>query len=71
MVEMVRVGRSGFCGLDRRGRPKSSYRHALVGRDHTIHVSMSRKAPSWDIGACESFMKTWKSEDVHRSEYPN
>ena len=30
---------------------------------------MSRKANPWDNAACESFMKTLKYEEVHRSEY--
>ena len=32
---------------------------------------MSRKANPWDNAACESFMKTLKYEEVHRSEYRN
>jgi len=30
---------------------------------------MSRKGNPWDNAACESFMKTLKYEEVHRSEY--
>ena len=32
---------------------------------------MSRKASPWDNAACESFMKTLKYEEVHRTEYRN
>jgi len=32
---------------------------------------MSRKAHPWDNAACESFMKTLKYEEVHRTEYRN
>ena len=32
---------------------------------------MSRKANPWDNAACESFMKTLKYEEVHRTEYRN
>jgi putative transposase len=36
---------------------------------HGIRISMSRKANPWDNAACESFMKTLKSEEVYRTEY--
>jgi transposase InsO family protein len=36
---------------------------------HGIRISMSRKANPWDNAACESFIKTLKSEEVYRSEY--
>jgi transposase InsO family protein len=32
-------------------------------------ISMSRKASPWENGACESFLKTLKHEEVHRTEY--
>lgn len=32
-------------------------------------ISMSRKASPWENAACESWMKTLKSEEVYRSEY--
>jgi transposase InsO family protein len=38
-------------------------------KDHKIRISMSRKANPWDNAACESFMKTLKSEEVYRTEY--
>jgi len=38
-------------------------------KDHHIRISMSRKANPWDNAACESFMKTLKSEEVYRTEY--
>ena len=38
-------------------------------RAHGIQISMSRKGNPWDNAACESFMKTLKYEEVHRSEY--
>jgi transposase InsO family protein len=43
------------------------YTHLL--QDHQIRISMSRKANPWDNAACESFMKTLKSEEVYRTEY--
>ena len=38
-------------------------------KDNGIVISMSRKGNPWDNAACESFMKTLKSEEVHRNEY--
>lgn len=38
-------------------------------KTHGIDISMSRKANPWDNATCESFMKTLKYEEVHRSEY--
>ena len=32
---------------------------------------MSRKANPWDNASCESFMKTLKYKEVHRTEYRN
>jgi len=40
-------------------------------KDHGITISMSRKGNPWDNAACESFMKTLKHEEVHRTEYRN
>jgi putative transposase len=40
-------------------------------KDHGIDISMSRRANPWDNAACESFMKTLKYEEVHRTEYRN
>lgn len=36
-----------------------------------ITISMSRKGNPYDNGACESFMKTLKYEEVYRQEYRN
>jgi transposase InsO family protein len=40
-------------------------------KDNGITISMSRKGNPWDNAACESFMKTLKHEEVHRTEYRN
>jgi putative transposase len=40
-------------------------------KEHGITISMSRKGNPWDNAACESFMKTLKHEEVHRTEYRN
>jgi transposase InsO family protein len=34
-----------------------------------IEISMSRKGSPWENGACESWMKTLKCEEVYRQEY--
>jgi putative transposase len=47
----------------------SAYTQML--KDNGITISMSRKANPWDNAACESFMKTLKHEEVHRTEYRN
>lgn len=47
----------------------SAYTQML--KDSGITISMSRKGNPWDNAACESFMKTLKHEEVHRTEYRN
>jgi putative transposase len=47
----------------------SAYTQTL--KDNGITISMSRKGNPWDNAACESFMKTLKHEEVHRTEYRN
>lgn len=47
----------------------SAYTQRL--KDNGITISMSRKGNPWDNAACESFMKTLKHEEVHRTEYRN
>lgn len=38
-------------------------------REHNIQISMSRQGNPWDNAACESFLKTFKYEEVYRTEY--
>ena len=38
-------------------------------KDNGITISMCRKGNPWDNAACESFMKTFKHEEVYRNEY--
>jgi transposase InsO family protein len=52
-----------------RGVQYASSDYTQLLKDHHIRISMSRKANPWDNAACESFMKTLKSEEVYRSEY--
>ena len=52
-----------------RGVQYASGEYTQMLKDHRIGISMSRKANPWDNAACESFMKTLKSEEVYRTEY--
>ena len=54
-----------------RGVQYASGDYTQLLRDNHIDISMSRKARPWDNAACESFMKTLKYEEVHRTEYRN
>jgi transposase InsO family protein len=52
-----------------RGVQYASRDYTSLLRDHGIQISMSRRANPWDNAACESFMKTLKSEEVYHIEY--
>ncbi len=52
-----------------RGSQYASLDYTELLKENGIEISMSRKANPWDNAACESFMKTLKYEEVHRSEY--
>jgi len=52
-----------------RGAQYTSDDYIQLLQDHSMAVSMSRRASPWDNAACESFMKTLKQEEVYRSEY--
>jgi len=45
----------------------NEYTHLL--REHGIQISMSRRGNPYDNAQAESFMKTLKYEEVHRSDY--
>ena len=53
------------------GGQYASYDYLAVLERHQIGISMSRRGNPWDNAACESFLKTLKSEEVYRSEYRN
>ena len=67
--------------LEQRGTPAGLVHHSDRGSqyastDYTnllkasgIAISMSHKASPWENAACESWMKTLKSEEVYRQEY--
>ena len=52
-----------------RGVQYASTDYTGLLQDHGLQISMSRKGNPWDNAACESFMKTLKSEEVYRIEY--
>jgi putative transposase len=54
-----------------RGVQYASLDYTQLLKDQGITISMSRKGNPWDNAACESFMKTLKYEEVHRTEYRN
>jgi putative transposase len=47
----------------------ASRSYADVLKTHGVQISMSRKGNPYDNGACESFMKTLKYEEVYRNDY--
>jgi putative transposase len=47
----------------------ASHSYTDLLKAHRIRISMSRKGNPYDNGACESFMKTLKYEEVYRNEY--
>ena len=66
-----RVVQPGLVHHSDRGSQYASGDYTDLLKEHNIDISMSRKANPWDNAACESFMKTLKYEEVHRSEYRN
>ena len=54
-----------------RGVQYAASAYTKMLKDNGLTVSMSRKGNPWDNAACESFMKTLKHEEVHRTEYRN
>jgi putative transposase len=54
-----------------RGVQYAAHGYTQLLRENGITISMSRKGNPWDNAACESFMKTLKHEEVHRTEYRN
>jgi putative transposase len=66
-----RVVQPGLVHHSDRGSQYASGDYTDLLKAHKIDISMSRKANPWDNAACESFMKSLKYEEVHRSEYRN
>jgi transposase InsO family protein len=71
-LEMALAERAAAAGLvhhSDRGSQYASRDYTAILHAHGIAISMSRKGNPWDNAACESFMKTLKYEEVHRSQY--
>lgn len=71
MALREREVRPGLVHHSDRGVQYASGSYTQLLKDHGVTISMSRKANPWDNAACESFMKTLKYEEVHRTEYRN
>lgn len=71
MALQQRLVRPGLVHHSDRGVQYACHDYIQMLQDHGIEISMSRKANPWDNAACESFMKTLKYEEVHRTEYRN
>lgn len=69
MALSQRTVQPGLVHHSDRGSQYASHDYTDLLKAHRIEISMSRKANPWDNAACESFMKTLKYEEVHRSEY--
>ena len=52
-----------------RGVQYASKAYTDLLREHGIQISMSRRGNPYDNAKAESFMKTLKYEEVHRTEY--
>ena len=52
-----------------RGVQYASLDYTEMLKQRGVTISMSRKGNPYDNAACESFMKTLKSEEVYRNEY--
>ncbi len=69
MALSERTVRPGLVHHSDRGTQYASNEYTDLLKARGIDISMSRKGNPWDNAACESFMKTLKYEEVHRSEY--
>jgi putative transposase len=71
MALSQRTIRAGLVHHSDRGSQYASHDYTELLQTNGIEISMSRKANPWDNAACESFIKSLKSEEVHRNEYRN
>jgi putative transposase len=71
MALHTRTVQPGLVHHSDRGVQYASHDYTGTLQEHGIAISMSRKGNPWDNAACESFMKTLKFEEVHRTEYRN
>jgi putative transposase len=64
-----RTPAEGLAHHSDRGVQYASHDYTALLKDHSIHISMSRKGNPYDNAACESFMKTLKYDEIYRQEY--
>ena len=71
-LEMALAARQPTPGLvhhSDRGYQYASAEYVQVLQQHAIVPSMSRPANPYDNATCESFMKTFKQEEIHANHY--
>jgi putative transposase len=71
MALEVRRPSPGLVHHSDRGSQYASHDYTNLLKAHGCQISMSHKASPWENAACESWMKTLKSEEVYRQEYRN
>jgi len=64
-----RLPAPGWVHHSDRGSQYASGDYTDLLKSRGCRISMSRKASPWENAACESWMKTLKSEEVYRQEY--
>jgi len=69
MALQLRRPASGLVHHSDRGGQYASGDYTDLLKAHGCQISMSHKASPWENGACESWMKTLKYEEVYRQEY--
>jgi len=69
MALTQRQPEAGLVHHSDRGVQYASHEYIDLLKQHGIRISMSRRGNPYDNGACESFMKTLKYEEVYRNEY--
>jgi putative transposase len=69
MALVSRRPSSGLVHHSDRGVQYASHEYIDLLKDHEVTISMSRNGNPYDNGACESFMKTLKYDEVYRNEY--
>lgn len=71
-LRMALAQRQPLAGLvhhSDRGVQYASHVYTDLLKTNGVQISMSRKGNPYDNGACESFMKTLKYEEVYRNDY--
>jgi transposase InsO family protein len=69
MAVLERKPAPGLVHHSDRGVQYASHAYTQILQQHECRISMSRKGNPYDNAACESFLKTLKSEEVYRNDY--